>query len=56
MGATDVVNAINDDDLTDAQREALLAFLKRRRDALQASIEEIDQAMEKLEEERPAHS
>ena len=56
MGATDVVNAINNDDLTDDQRKALLKFLKTRRAALQESIAEIDEAMGKLGEEPPAHS
>ena len=45
MGAANVVNAINNDTLTPEQREALKTFLKARRDALQTSIDEIDEAM-----------
>ena len=48
MGAANVVNAINNDTLTPEQREALKTFLKARRDALQTSIDEIDEAMRKL--------
>jgi uncharacterized protein YgbK (DUF1537 family) len=56
MGATDVVNAITKDNLTDAQREALVAFLKTRKAALEESIKEIDKAMSNLGEGEPDHS
>jgi hypothetical protein len=48
MGATNVVDAVNKVDLTPEQRAALLEFLQKRKDALQASIDEVDAAMKKL--------
>ena len=38
MGATNVVDAVNKVDLTPEQRAALLEFLQKRKEALQASL------------------
>ena len=53
MGATNVVDAVNKVDLTPEQRTALLEFLQKRKDALQASIDEVDAAMGTLRAATP---